>query len=320
MGMFRLLSRVFVLAVAGVWLAAAASSVAWSEPASDTPPPVDVKVGIVLLNVGRLDLNTGTYTMDFYLVFSCDQPCDPERFEFTNGRPMSIKKQDDTPTLKIFRVQAAFNENLPLHEYPFDKHTLTIALEDELLGSAQLRYAVDRDGTAIDRDVIIAGWDLDPNWDARVEEHYYEAFKQSFSRYIFTIRIQKPPLSVILKVMVPALAMLFTGFLALLIQTEESKASRVVNRITISTSALTATILFYVNLTTSIPPVGYLTFADRFMIINIVALSGVVASSAMLLLLEDRAEDATIHRWHRVFMGLVPASWVGMQAVNWLAR
>src|SRR6266511_708163 len=178
----------------------------------------------------------------------------------------------------------------------------------------------DRAGTAIDRDVIIAGWDLDPNWDARVEEHYYEAFKQSFSRYIFTIRIQKPPLSVILKVMVPALAMLFTGFLALLIQTEESKASRVVNRITISTSALTATILFYVNLTTSIPPVGYLTFADRFMIINIVALSGVVASSAMLLLLEDRAEDATIHRWHRVFMGLVPASWVGMQAVNWLAR
>jgi hypothetical protein len=74
-----------------------------------------------------------------------------------NGRATSIDKQFDTPTEKIFRVQASLTENLNLRNYPFDKHALRIIIEDKDLTVEELRYRPDPSTSGVDNAVIIAG-------------------------------------------------------------------------------------------------------------------------------------------------------------------
>ncbi len=143
--------------------------------------PQDVRVGVYVLNVGKFDVSTGSYTVDFYLSFRCDRPCDPGAFEFANGRATSVDQLIDEPAEKFYRIQAALSQNIDLRNYPFDRHNLTIELEDKQQTVEQLRYAADADYSAVDPAVIIVGWELS-GWNASVDEHRYEPYDETYSR------------------------------------------------------------------------------------------------------------------------------------------
>lgn len=51
--------------------------------------PKEYTVGVYLLNVGKIDLQTGSYDLDFYLWFKSEDDNfieNPPKFEFMNGR------------------------------------------------------------------------------------------------------------------------------------------------------------------------------------------------------------------------------------------
>ena len=101
-------------------------------PAADTANgPTVVKVGIYVLNIGKLDTSSGAYTVDFYLSFTSDTPSDPSKFEYSNGRATSTDQSENEPTSKFYRIQASLVSNLDMSKYPFDKHNLTIEIEDK---------------------------------------------------------------------------------------------------------------------------------------------------------------------------------------------
>ncbi|MBI3743746.1 MAG: hypothetical protein HY261_05590 [Chloroflexi bacterium] len=279
---------------------------------ADSPPAsqaVQVRTGMYMLNVGRLDTLTGTYNADFYLVFECDRPCDPGNFEFSNGRATALDKQGDDPNGKTFRVQASFNTDVDFRNYPFDKHKLLISLEDKLLTKEQLQYVVDPKLNAIDDHVIVGGWELH-GWDAIVTDHYYPVFDETYSRYEFFIHIQRGVLAAILKSLLPALVIVLGGFLGFLLGPDKA-----LQRLTIATAALTGAILFHVNLTSQVPPVGSLTYADKFMIVNYVGLVGALAATVAILILTDRKQEARALRIHRGSRLTVPIVWVVLQGL-----
>ena len=142
--------------------------------------PVNVSVGVYILNVGKFDVSTGSYTIDFYLSFNCDKPCSPENFEFMNGRATSIDKLIDEPKEKFYRIQASLSQNIDLRQYPFDKHSLTIKIEDKKKTTDQLVYEFDEKNSGIDPAVTIVGWQLD-GWNAKVEEHNYPNYEEIYS-------------------------------------------------------------------------------------------------------------------------------------------
>jgi hypothetical protein len=62
----------------------------------ETEPHI-VKVGVYVLNVGKLDTSTGAFTVDFYLSFSSDNESSPGAFEFANGRATSAGDRFEKP-------------------------------------------------------------------------------------------------------------------------------------------------------------------------------------------------------------------------------
>lgn len=261
----------------------------------------EVHVGVYVLNVGKFEVNTGTYTVDFYLDFKCSSECSPEKFEFTNGRAASIDKLIDTPTEKFYRIQASLSQNIDLRQYPFDKHSLTIELEDKEKPIAEQHYIPDNSSSGIDPSVIIVGWHLDW-WNATTAEHRYEPYDETFSRYIFSIEISRVPLTSFLKSFLPVFFMVFVGLLSLLL-----RADKVTTRLTLNISTLLAAVMFHVNLTSTIPPVGYLTFADKFMITTYIILILILFSGILLMRHTDLKEEAHAARIYKYSLYLVPA-------------
>ncbi|MEM0475506.1 MAG: hypothetical protein QW343_01805, partial [Candidatus Norongarragalinales archaeon] len=43
--------------------------------------PIQVRTSVYVLNLGKFEVSTGSYTIDFYLNFECDSECNPQ-FEF----------------------------------------------------------------------------------------------------------------------------------------------------------------------------------------------------------------------------------------------
>jgi hypothetical protein len=262
--------------------------------------PVVVSVGIYVLNLGKFDVSTGSYTVDFYLDFICNEPCSPEKFEFMNGRATSIDKLIDEPKEKFYRIQAALSQNIDLRQYPFDKHSLTIKIEDKEKTTDQLVYKFDEKNSGIDPSVIIVGWQLD-GWDAKVEEHHYPNYEETFSNFVFNINISRVVLTSLFKSFLPVFFMVFVAMLTLVLT-----ADKVTTRLSLNISTLLASVMFHLNSTSSIPPVGYLTFADKFMITTYVILVTVLFSGILLMRNTEKKDEAKAYKIYRYSLISIP--------------
>jgi hypothetical protein len=272
--------------------------------------PAKVKVGVYVLSLGKLDTASGSYTVDFYLDLSSDGSSDPGKFEFANGRATSTDKSVDEPTEKFYRIQASLFDNLNLSRYPFDRHHLTIEIEDKEQTNNTQVYEVSKQDSGLDPAVKLAGWDI-TGWDARVENHYYAPYDTTFSKYIFDIQIQRSDLAAILKTILPALIIVVVGLLSLLLSPD-----KIIPRLTLNTGAFTSAVLFHLNMTSSLPPLGYLTLGDRFMIFNYLALTLVLISTLIALYYVDKKRQIAANRIHTLALIFVPLLWAGLQLLN----
>src|SRR3989338_8705561 len=101
----------------------------------------DVDVGLYVLNLGKFDVATGSFTADFYISFKCKRTCNVDDFEFMNGKAVSIDNIEDSPKEKFYRVQANLNSQVDLKRFPFDSQKMQIIIEDKR-ESLQVHLAV----------------------------------------------------------------------------------------------------------------------------------------------------------------------------------
>jgi hypothetical protein len=282
-----------------------------SAPTPLAAAPYRVSVGVLLLAIGDANITTETYEMELYLIFHCDRPCNPGNFEIINGRAITQDLLDNTPTYQVFRIRALLRSDLDLRAYPFDRYPVSISIEDRLLPEENLVYVADPGRTAIDAGVHVLGWTLDGRGQGRVESHAYPVFRQTYSRYTFAVNVERPRLAGFFKVLLPALFLVGIGLLALLLSPDH-----VTQRLTVSTSALVATLLFHLGLRQVLPPISYLTLADRLMIVNYAVLTLSVATAVVLLHLTDTGRTKEANRLHLVFKTTVPALWILLLLVN----
>jgi hypothetical protein len=300
------------LALGLVSTPARAQAPAQAPAAAGPAGPVKVQVGVYLISVGKLDISASSYYMDFHLIFHCDRPCQPGNFEIMNGRGYSVEKQEDEPAYKVFRVKGELTTNMNLRSFPFDRHRLQILVEDKLVPDTGLQYVPDPQRTALHGDMVLAGWHIDPGR-ARgtVASVAYPVFSQSFSRYTFTVNLERPPLSAFLKGLLPALLIVLSGLLSMFMGPD-----KIAPRLTVATSALIASVLFHINQTSAIPPVGYMTFSDRFMMINYLVLLCCLGASILFMNLVDARQEARAQRLSRRSAWVGPPVWLLLQGVN----
>jgi hypothetical protein len=284
-----------------------------AEQAGTQSGPEVVKVGIYLIRAGGLDISTGAIDVDFYLDFTCEVSCDDDQdsFELVNGTVRSSMSLDDNPLNPTYRVNAVVYQEVDLKRYPFDNHEVQIIIESKIHDTTRMVYEVNTNTTMIDPQVFVLGWELDPTVRAEVPEKYYEGWDLSYARYVLTLGLSKPALASWLKGLLPAIFIILGSLFALFI-TEKN----IGNRIMIITSALVASVLYHLNFTSRVPAIGYLTFADTFMIINYVTLLCSLCLTIWMLRAEDTERAGAIARINRIEVIAIPGLWLFFHLLN----
>ena len=275
-----------------------------------------VRVGVYILSVGNLDTKSGTYTVDFFLNFKCETAdCDPNDFDIMNAA--EVKRADKQTTDEdiaageyYYRIRANLQTNLNLREFPFDQHTLAIELEDKNKTRDKYIFIADPELSDIDSDVYVAGWNLRPYIQGVEEIHDYPIYAEQYSRVKFAIRIYHTWSSSFMKGLFAAIVIVGAGMLSFLLKENEVR-----DRITLTSSTLASSIFYHMTLTASVPPVGYLTYADRFMILQYVFIATQLVVAIALFLMQRPENDTPevkrlAKQLHTTTRWLIPGGWI----------
>jgi hypothetical protein len=297
-----------LLAVVTLWTLSAVPT-----HAADESGPVTVSVRFWLNDILKFDPATG-FTVDAFMGFVCDRPCGDLGIVIGNGKVSSRDLLADLPNAKVYRMELALTDVIDLHQYPFDKHDVEIDVISAR-PAEQLQFAVDSQASGVGT-IKLQGWEVDPRWHADVGAVPNDPFAQrTIPAYQFTVTLQRPPLAGFFKTILPALAILLVGSFGLILGPEER-----IKRFDLFNAAFLGTVLFQLSIQNSLPPLAYLTFADRFLLVNLISIILGVASSVWIILAYRagaRSRALDVHQWA---LTIVPLVWLSLQSVNVLAN
>ncbi len=154
----------------------------------------------------------------------------------------------------------------------------------------------------MDSSIVFAGWNIG-NWNVSIDKHYYPVYNETYSQYIFTMPIDRIRINSIIKTFLP-----ITFIILVMLSSFILDPDKITTRLAMVGSALVASVMFHVSLTNQIPPVGYLTFADKFMVLSyFVILLSFIFNVTLLELHEQKKDDIVkkIHRYTEYTMFLV---------------
>ncbi len=252
----------------------------------------ETEVGIYILNLGKFDISTGAFTADFYLSMKCSEKCS-EEFEFMNGRATSVDKIIDEPKEKFYRIQANLNSPVDLREFPFDKQKMQIILEDKKKTIEELNYIAMEEETGIDDSIFFPGWNID-GWTTEIKEHEYDIYDEIYSQYVFNIDISRIVLNSFMKTFLPVFFIMLIVLFSFILDPD-----KITTRLGMAGSALVASVMFHISITNQIPPVGYLTFADKIMTLTYFILLATFTLNIILLDLQEKKKEKIVEKIHR---------------------
>lgn len=110
-----------------------------------------VYVGLEMIELRDLSVASQTYTADFFIYFRYVGDDDPLSIVFTNatksdlglGKPLESSVSSDGLNYRLFRVQGTFAEPMNFESYPWDRHNLTIRVQNPLLTETDVVYVPD---------------------------------------------------------------------------------------------------------------------------------------------------------------------------------
>lgn len=241
--------------------------------------PQEIKTSVFLMSVTKFNISDGHYQVDFYLSLRSDSAMD-DNFDLMNGQITQKQVEENEPGFKVYRIKALCYENLDFHRFPFENHRLTIQIEHKLKPAGQLVYVPDPERSGADPEVAVIGWKLNP---AHIREsvnlHYYKTFDETYSRYSFSFKLEKPLLASLFKGLIPPVIIVAAMFLLFFMNPQEPK-----DRVNATASMLIANVVLHINSTSALPPLGYATFQDKLMITNYVAIG---CSLMVIMMLVD---------------------------------
>ncbi|MBI5223304.1 hypothetical protein HY990_02685 [Candidatus Micrarchaeota archaeon] len=252
----------------------------------------NIQIGTYIINAGKFDQQTGSYSVDFYLSLKCDVNCSTD-FEFVNGRAISVDKIIDKPDEKFYRILATLQNPVDFRKYPFDSHELTIEIEDKTNTKDKVTYVVDGKQTGLEPNIQFIGWKLVGS-KASIEDHYYPPYDETYSKYKFSINLEREKVSAFLKIFVPVLIIMLLNFFA-----HFPDPDKITTRILMHSTFLTAAVMFHVAIGNQLPPLGYLNVADKFMFACYISLGFSLTSAIAVLELSEEKRVELVKKVHR---------------------
>src|SRR4030095_14903430 len=163
--------------------------------------PTLALVRLFLNDILKFDPSTG-FTVDAFIGIACDHVCGELGLVVENGRATSRELLIDLPQIKGYRMELALTDKIDLHQYPFDRHRLSIGLLSSRPGEL-FQFVVEPHNTMVG-DIKLQGWQVDPKWLAEtwvIPEDQFAA--RSIPAYRFSVVVSRPWLAGLLKVLLP---------------------------------------------------------------------------------------------------------------------
>jgi hypothetical protein len=268
-------------------------------------------VGVYLINIGKIDLQVGSYDLDFYFWLSSDDPDvdftkEKPAFDFMNSMNARVEPSRIEPNYYEVRVKGTFLKNMDFRNYPFDSQRVTVEVEG-FEPVDRLVFAPDVDSSGYDYLVNVPGWNLGQTT-SDVIVHDYPDF--SYSRYIFSFDLERAYLSSFLKTIFPVLIITTIAMLAFWMSPTNFPP-----RIGLAASTLLAAVAAHLNAANQLPPIGYLTLMDKVMIVAYVLfLNNLISMVLQMRLMDQKKEEeaARVNSRMRKFMPLIIAIILGL--------
>lgn len=290
----------------------------WTAPAAAGrhPPlagptgPEKVSVGVYLANIQNVDRSTNSFRADFYVWLRWKNPdIDPSAgLEIMNvyeswaltATPIyeEPREQSDGSRVWLARYQGSFNTPLSLSDFPFEKQTLKIVIEEGEQSVKNLVYEPDTEPIDLDPNITLAGYNFGQPRIAFDTNTYRSAFGEidstredkTFSRAVVEIPVSSPATSGIVKIILPVIIVLIASALGLIIP-----ASYVDSKVNVPITALIALVAMHFVVSAALPEASYLLMID---LVYLLAYSTVVAMLAGAVVgawrLKSQGEDAAM--------------------------
>lgn len=269
---------------------------------SSVTEPGRLSAGVYLINVGKVDLQAGSYDLDFYFWLASasnsteDFTQQKPAFDFMNSMNAKIEPSRIEPHYYEVRVKGTFLKNMDFRNYPFDTQEVTVEVEG--FETVDKLVFVPDTTSGYDSLVNVPGWNLGKTEQNVIVHHYPD---QSFSRYVFSFDIQRAELSAFLKTIFPVIIITTIAMLAFWMS-----PTNFTSRIGLAASTLLAAVAAHLAAANQLPPIGYLTLMDKVMIVAYALFLNNLVSMVLQMRLVDHKKEEQAAKVNAKMRKLMP--------------
>ena len=286
--------------------------------------PEKVAIGVHLNDIQSIDLKTHSYAMDFYVWFRWKNPeLDPATsMEIANPieqwglmvTPLYEEPEalEDGTLYQVLRVQGTFSKKLPLYNYPFDRQTLAIIIEDSVNDTTGIVYVPDSAEPSMNPSLQLPGYHVGTPGFNVANWHYNTNFGDprtgadtTYSRATLNVPISRPPIAYSTKLFLPVLCVVLCATLMFLLS-----PTMVDSRVDVGITSLLTIVALQMTYSSDLPDVGYLMLMDK---VYLLAYGFVIIGLAVVVHTTRMAENGKSDRavvLHSRMLSLLSAVWV----------
>jgi hypothetical protein len=180
--------------------------------AQTKPRPDTVRAGIYVIGLHDINFRDKEYTMRFWLWFIHNNPNFDlsTQLDIPNAKDIDIQETIpdvlDGKTWEILKMKCTMKQNWRVHDFPFDKQTLVMHVENALFDNRSLVFAPDLEGSSLDPEDAVDGWTIS-NFRVSESAHNYQTgfgsklnSNQDFSSFDVSMDLERSAWGLFLKI------------------------------------------------------------------------------------------------------------------------
>jgi hypothetical protein len=134
--------------------------------AEDSPPPDKVRLGMFLVGLQDINVGNNTFGADLWVWANHKNPrlAPMKTLEIVNAQASTTSLQStqegDGNIWSQEKVQGTFRHQWDMSNFPFDRHVLSVVLEEAQDDVRKLTYVPDLDGSGYSKDIAVNGFNI----------------------------------------------------------------------------------------------------------------------------------------------------------------
>ncbi|MBT3329258.1 MAG: hypothetical protein HN384_04900 [Nitrosopumilus sp.] len=253
--------------------------------------PVNYEVGINVATIGEIDTKTGSYELIFWLSLVSDKidftKCPPPaQWDFTNGYVKSMSGEVTEPHFHKVLIHGIFFDEFDFRDYPFEQINLSIHIEPYYpLTSKNISFSINEEFSGLTiASGHVPGYDVG---EIKMELSETQLAWGNFPHLNIVVPLSNDSGMVFMKKIFPAMILAGFGYATFFMSPKILQDRNAI----IGTSLVGAIFFHAVFLLGELPPIGYLTIADKVMI----TIYSIFSFSLLSVLLQQKYLNALNH-------------------------